>query len=82
MSIAIPWQTMTPREQLVWTARYAALADRPADAVRLANQAVQTLRGLDVDDERFLGPEYEAARSGPGLTFEEFRLRRKQPLKG
>lgn len=65
---------MTAREQLVWAARYAALSDHSVDAVRLADQAVRTLRTYNVDNERFLGPEYEAARSGPGLTFDEFRL--------
>lgn len=64
---------MTMREQMVWAARYAELADREVDAVGLANQAVRTLQALNVDDERFLGPEYDAARSGPGLTLDEFR---------
>lgn len=74
MTLAIPWFQMSSREQFVWAARYAAHAADPAEALRLANQAVLTLRELDLDNERYAGPEYEAAaRSGLGLTFEEFR---------
>lgn len=70
---AIPWHQMTGREQLVWASSYASLAGEPANAIRSANQVVRQLRELDVDNERYSGPEYEAARHGPGLTFEEFR---------
>lgn len=70
---AIPWHQMTEREQLVWASSYASLASDPANAIRLADQAIRQLRELDIDNERYSGPEYEAARHGPGLTPEEFR---------
>jgi hypothetical protein len=63
---------MTGREQLVWASSYASQASDPANAIRLANQAVYDLRRLDIDNERYSGPEYEATRNGPGLTLEEF----------
>lgn len=69
---AIPWHQMTGREQLVWASSYASLAGDPSKAIRWADQAVRQLRELDIDNGRYSGPEYEAARHGPGLTFEEF----------
>jgi hypothetical protein len=73
MTLTLPWGRMTEREQLVWTASYAMHANAPMEAISFANQAVLKLRELDVDNERFSGPEYDAARYGPGLTFAEFR---------
>lgn len=73
MTMAIPWHKMTERERLVWTSTYAAHANNPADAIRLANQVVQALHELDVDNNAYSGPEYEAARRGQGLMYEEFR---------
>lgn len=64
---------MTGREQLIWASSYASLAGDSANAVRWADQAIRELRELNSDNERHSGPEYEAARHGPGLTFEEFR---------
>lgn len=71
---AVPWHRMTGREQLVWACSYATLASDPAGAIRRADRAVHQLRELDIDSKRYSGPEYEAARHGPGLTFEEFRI--------
>lgn len=73
MTLAIPWHKMTAREQLVWTATYAAHAEGCVDAIRQANQVVLKLHELNVDDKKFQGPEYYAAQHGAGLTFEEFR---------
>ena len=73
LNSAIPWHKMTGREQMVWASSYTSQAGDPANAIRWADQAVRQLRELDIDNERYSGPEYEAARQGPGLTLDEFR---------
>ena len=73
LNSAIPWHKMTGREQRVWASSYTSQAGDPANAIRRADQAVRQLRELDIDNERNSGPEFEAARHLPGLTFEEFR---------
>lgn len=64
---------MTEREQFVWASSCASLADDPANAIRWADRVVHQLRELDIDNERYSRSEYEAARHGSELTFEEFR---------
>ena len=73
MALAIPWHDMTQREQLVWAASYARHVEEAIDAALAANQAVQKLRELDLDNHESYGPEHYAAQHGPGLAFEEFR---------
>ena len=73
MTLTIPSHQMTEREQLVWASTYASQIGDSANAVREADLAIHHLREMDIDNERYSGPEYEAARHGPGLTFEEFR---------
>lgn len=72
LSPAIPWQKMTGREQLVWACSFASKAGDPVNALRFANEAVIQIRELDIDNDRYSKPEYEAARHGPGMTFVEF----------
>ena len=67
-----PWSSLTDREKGVWTATFARQSTEAPDAARAADQAVARLRGLELDAQPAMDPEYEAARAGYNLEFDEF----------
>ena len=71
---SLPWVRMTDRERSVWSAAYARLANEqgPNTAARSADAMVRGLRTVELDGPRALEPEYEAARAGAYMEFEEF----------
>ncbi len=71
--MTVRWTDLTPREQMVWAAAYAIHGDAPADACRKADRIVSGLRELNIENVAPIGPEHEAAKFLPGLSFKEFR---------
>ena len=68
------WESMSAREQAVWGATYVAARRNAKHAAQSADQAVWELRSLQIDESRFIGPEHDAARCCPSLTFDEFSV--------
>lgn len=68
------WESMSAREQTVWGAADVTVERNPKHAARSADQAVWELRSLKIDEHQFIGPEYDAARCCPELTFDEFSV--------
>jgi hypothetical protein len=70
----LPWTRMNDRERSVWCATYARLANEQAPklAAQAADAMVRGLRTVELDGPRALDPEYEAARAGAHMEFEEF----------
>lgn len=73
MTTYLPWHQMSDREQQVWACIFANQNGGLEEAARLADRTVLKLRALNMDDQRFFGPENDASRNCPGLTYEEFR---------
>ncbi|WP_152670275.1 hypothetical protein [Lysobacter capsici] len=69
----LPWGRMSEREKMVWASNYARNSLAPREAAVSADRAVALLRELAIDDYGIIQPEYDAARSCPGLSYEEFR---------
>jgi hypothetical protein len=70
----LPWNAMTDRERMVWATTYARYApDDPDHAATMADATVEDLRGLNLDPNSALDPEYEAARAGCEVDFEHFQ---------
>ncbi len=70
----LPWTRLNERERSVWAAAYARRTDdqEPRAAARYADDLVRGLRTLELDSPTVLDPEYEAARVGADIEFDDF----------
>lgn len=69
------WYEMSPREQFVWSAAFAAQTNANIsafDKALNADKAVTGLRSLNADDDGAPRPEYEIARAGLNISYAEF----------
>lgn len=68
----LPWTSLSDREKGVWSAVFANNSSEALAGARAADEAVSRLRALNLDSQPGMDPEYEAARAGYHMEFEEF----------
>lgn len=66
----IAWRGMSPRQQAVWSAAYAASGLPPMEAARHADNIATSLSNIEWPEQE--EPEHRAARLCAGLSAEEF----------
>jgi hypothetical protein len=73
-SPAYLWVHLSDMERAIWGSAYAVSKGKAGVRAREADRLVRDLRSVEQARKGDLGPEYEAARAGHAIEFQDFEV--------
>lgn len=73
-NLELAWDLMTPMEQALYGTTFALHATRVEDGLAAADDVLARFRSVTDNRSRLPEPEYEAAKAGHYIEYEEFAV--------